>query len=71
MFNESAHADLRAINALGMHRDLGGCDECRIPAESHAWADHVDATRPIELADYTGDGSDLTPEQFATWSRKY
>lgn len=26
---EGAHPDLRAINALGMHRDMGGCDACR------------------------------------------
>jgi hypothetical protein len=34
-FNETAHADLRAINALGMHRDLGGCDACRITGKVH------------------------------------
>ena len=28
-WNEAAHPDLRATNALGMHRDLGGCDACR------------------------------------------
>jgi hypothetical protein len=28
-FKEDTHPDLRANNALGMHRDLGGCDECR------------------------------------------
>lgn len=29
-WNEQAHPDLRALNALGMHRDLGGCDKCRL-----------------------------------------
>jgi hypothetical protein len=28
-FREDAHPDLRAINALGMHRELGGCADCR------------------------------------------
>lgn len=27
-FDENTHADLRSINALGMHRDMGGCDQC-------------------------------------------
>lgn len=25
----------------------------------------------VELSEYEGDGSDLSPEQFATWSKKY
>jgi hypothetical protein len=55
-FNEDVHPDLRALNALGIHRNLGGCAECRKETDMNFPIGRKLLIQAIEEAADTGRG---------------